>query len=129
MEHTEGKWIARKEILQPKLGAYDIWAGDKWIATINHRLKESEANAQRIVACVNACEDMSTKGLESNGSILGHLNHLTNSRDKIETQLSTITQQRDELLEALKELANEFGSESTYTSIIQQAIKNAEEGR
>ena len=58
------------------------------------------ANARRIVACVNACEGISTDELEeiaSTGGMLG-------PREDV----ARIAKQRDELLEALEEMVRTF---------------------
>lgn len=62
---------------------------------------ECDANARRIVACVNACEGISADELEeiaSTGGMLG-------PREDV----ARIAKQRDALLEALEELVAEFG--------------------
>lgn len=67
----------------------------------NHR---DEANARRIVACVNACAGISTEKLEENAAdpiagLFGRMAAREGTRaDKAESQ-------RDELLAALKEIA------------------------
>lgn len=64
------------------------------------------ANARRIVACVNACEGMSTESLESiagriaSKSVLQmHANYVSNK-----AKVADLEQQRDKLLAALEEL-------------------------
>ena len=41
-----------------------ITSDDDWIAILN-RLEKTQANARRIVACVNACKGVSTEALEN----------------------------------------------------------------
>ena len=56
-----------------------------------------EANARRIVACVNACAGIRTEALE-------HRVHLLKAED---AQLAEITKQRDELLAAIETTLDE----------------------
>lgn len=60
----------------------------------------SESNARRLVACWNACQNIATDAIES-GSL-----------DLFQLQLDrmVLTQQRDELLEALKSLVSRCDS-------------------
>lgn len=62
-----------------------------------HLIGESiiEANARRIVACVNACQGLSTDELEQHGLV-----------SAVGYELIELTKQRDELLTALEEIAS-----------------------
>lgn len=88
------------------------------IESIELPLKECEANAYRIVACVNACKGISTEDLEQGVLLQGLINSLKESRK--------------ELLEALKKQCNnalELGycSKPTCKNCeSQQAIAKAE---
>ena len=66
-----------------------------------------EANARRIVACVNACEGMGTESLESIAGRIAaksvlqmHANYVVNK-----AKVAAMEQQRDKLLAALTEIA------------------------
>lgn len=65
--------------------------------TVGHYESE-EANARRIVACVNACKGLPTKELEE----LGIVGVVGRELIDLDAKLAAITAQRDELLKALK---------------------------
>ena len=69
-----------------------IRGGDATIVAVRHRLPADvhEANARRIVACVNACEGISTENLEDNRPVKLAIQ-----------QYNNVVKQRDELLKAL----------------------------
>lgn len=76
-------------------------------------IAENEANARRIVACVNACAGVSTEKLEGEASNLREW-HEQMRLDAIDIaarnldlkdQLTTVTAQRDELLQAMRQIA------------------------
>lgn len=91
MEHTEGVCIVEKSDFKEdvyqlyiKKGEYDV----RWIG------ESDEDNANHLASCWNACKGMDTETLTRFG--------IGNIYQTLQTQLSTITKQRDELLEALK---------------------------
>jgi len=101
MSHTPEPWFIAEEplILLNEICGNDENGDPFIIASKNYNYPDlSNANARRIVACVNACRGLSTKELEENGlvSAVGH--ELLN----LDAQLATVTAQRDELLKALK---------------------------
>ena len=55
---------------------------------------ELKANARRIVACVNACEGISTENLEDNKPII-----------ELANDYNAVLKQRDMLLDVLKQIA------------------------
>lgn len=90
MEHTKEPWSIGKP---PPNGEQTI--GDSKgrmvaVATTGYGVS-SEANARRIVACVNACVGVGTEYLEDNGSII-----------ELVREHNTVLKQRDELLAALE---------------------------
>lgn len=92
-KHTKGPW----HIVEGRThGSLEVFSGDTAIAEIWRRGNASleMANAQRIVACINACEGFSTEELE--GANL--------CKDSIESdaEILALRQQRDELIAALK---------------------------
>ena len=79
MEHTEGKWKTEK-------GGHDI-LNETGGRIANIRL---EANAHRIVACVNACDGIPTEALEGRdnffsmaGNALKKLDHSEKVRERL----------------------------------------------
>ena len=90
-KHTPGPWKAsftKLSEVQAENGAL--------IARCNklNSLTNLQANARRIVACVNACEGISTENLEQNRPVLW-----------VVQQYNAAIKQRDELLEALHQIA------------------------
>lgn len=90
MEHTKEPWSIGKP---PPNGEQTI--GDSKglmvaVATTGYGVS-SEANARRIVACVNACVGVGTEYLEDNGPII-----------ELVREHNTVLKQRDELLAALE---------------------------
>lgn len=88
----------------------------------NRSESEVKANAQRIVACVNACAGISNEQLESwyitNGNILDVIKMQTKYANEIE-------QQNAELLEALKAARLYVSSESYMYQKLTAAIAKA----
>ncbi len=70
------------------------------VATTGHGVS-AEANARRIVACVNACAGISTEALESEGSAVMGWNRTA-------SKLIRATKQREELLAALERSLESF---------------------
>ena len=102
MEHTKEPWSIGKP---PPNGEQTI--GDSKglmvaVATTGYGVS-SEANARRIVACVNACVGVGTEYLEDNGPII-----------ELVREHNTVLKQRDELLAALNlwKLASDNAEES-----------------
>lgn len=95
-----------------------------------------EANASRIVACVNACAGITTEGLEATarqGSTLCELmNEQTARIGEVERKLFQAEKQRDELLGALETLARslpQIGCErAQMMDYANAAIAKAKEG-
>ena len=114
MNHTPEPW--RVELRNEPLGdtgdyegVVEILSGSAQRPIIQFwdESEESEANARRIVACVNACEGMDTESLESIAGRIAaksvlqmHANYI---RSKAKAQ--SLEQQRDKLLAALTEIA------------------------
>lgn len=97
-EHTKEPWHTRRL-------PHDVWAEngrhicDCQLLLVEDARQESEANARRIVACVNACQRLNTDLLErvtSNGGFGIH--------PRPQERIEELEQQRDELLTALSEL-------------------------
>ena len=84
---TKGPWKTEREGINAL-----IRGGDATIVAVRHRLPADvhEANARRIVACVNACEGISTENLEDNRPVKWVIQ-----------QYNNVVKQRDELLKAL----------------------------
>lgn len=85
----------------------------------------SEANARRIVVCVNACAGIPDEVLFTIGAFGGF------GRDDmvqhLRAQLAAVTAQRDKLVEALEKIAdNSYESESA--SIAMQALADVKGG-
>jgi len=118
MEHTEGKWeIERREQEHTVKDDLFIVTGEYNIASVQGHFDNAEANAQRIVACVNACEGMSAeemKDIDKEGGLKSFLLKAYEDLNIVEicidkknaqlSQLSTITKQRDELKESNENL-------------------------
>ena len=86
-KYTRGPWKTEGEGIHAL-----IRGGDATIVAVRHRLPADvhEANARRIVACVNACEGISTENLEDNRAVAW-----------LAQRYNEVVQQRDELLKAL----------------------------
>ena len=92
-KYTRGPWKTEGEGIHAI-----IRGGDATIVAVRHRLPADvhEANARRIVACVNACEGISTENLEDNRPVKW-----------LAQQYNEVVKQRDELLEALQALMDD----------------------
>ena len=102
-EHTKEPWNADVSITDkngwelPKQ-IVTISSGEKLIARYSTDYgefpcdSENEANARRIVACVNACDGYSTEALEEPGGFM--------------KSFGDALEQRDKLLEALRRIAS-----------------------
>lgn len=85
-----------------------------------HLIAESitSANARRIVACVNACEGISTDAIETEGSaVMGWV--------RAASKLLRLRSEHDELLAALK-VAEESVGDSKSLEIVRAAIAKVE---
>lgn len=102
-----------------------------------HLIAESitAANSNRIVACVNACEGITTERLEDLGRPL--MQHLIGCDERAARQVkeaAALTAQRDDLLAALKEADEDFAIEGfdpdgAYRKHIRNAIAKATGGK
>jgi hypothetical protein len=98
MSHTQGKLKAQESRIYfaDLAGGFDI-----------RNCPSPEANARRLVACWNACEGISTDALETEGgAVMGWV--------RTASKLIAATTQRDELLEALKELTLAYQRTAQY---------------
>lgn len=126
--HTQEPW--RLEKAEPERpGNYYVLAPDMNLAIARVYENAGEANARRIVACVNACSRFSTEHLENYPLISEHGFSMYES----------VKAQRDELLAALKRISawNEHtvkfavdhgsnGVRDLYRSIADDAIAKCE---
>jgi hypothetical protein len=66
MNHTKEPWEARRDPSYYGIVS-EVYAGNKFILSTGgvHSPSEQEANAKRIVACVNACEGITDEALEA----------------------------------------------------------------
>lgn len=103
MTHTKGKWIYRGNSLKGMERGYDIYSGDKLIAEakfadlFNGTINEAEANAQRIVECVNGYEE-----------VLKSYNHEHGSVRRLEEYQKELISKNAKLREALKNALTTF---------------------
>ncbi len=95
--------------------------------------RNGEANARRIVACVNACAGIPTEDLESRGFLSSLEKMLVRQRNAANEQVSVIAarldaieKQRDELAKALEEISkpmmksehsNDYAARLRFTAI------------
>lgn len=146
-KHTPTPWVVSGEITNTTSNI-DIDSGDKTIARIaayefyNCSIEETNANAQRIVACVNACEGMKNpvehieqlRGLYEDLHAVQDASRKTNERNvMLERQRDQLQAERDELLEVLKDLMdhttmefaeyNGFGPQRNKVSQVYDRIK------
>lgn len=120
IEHTPEPWHVKCEKF--KSGHYNpnawprLFAGDSEICGsdgfFSESLKQDKANAQRIVACVNACKGIDNKTLTRAGVVQ-------------RGELGDVVRQRDILLEALKKYAEQEESGGFYQSAAHKAIESA----
>lgn len=111
-KHTPGPWSERNG---------RIFQADRPNLTIANIARAfdgdySSTNARRIVACVNACEGISTDAIETDGSaVMGwvraasKLLRLRSEHDELQESHQAIKEQRDELLAALRAVDVLFG--------------------
>ena len=112
---TEGKWSYKKNIFHGGFcinaeggSGIDADGNRKGLEVLIANDVRPEANAQRIVACVNACEGIETRSLEglSFDILLGHsrdnVADLQAKLDEAESALKTSEKVKEELLGALR---------------------------
>ena len=94
--HTQGEMSYQDK--RPQCGGFSLFAGDQFIGFVSDsdECTDWQANAERMVACWNACEGIDTAYLKS-GSV-SIINKLHDEAAKL------VLAQRDELLAALKSL-------------------------
>lgn len=97
-KHTPGPWVVR--------GGFSIYAADGKTPVADTCLNNSvatndEANARRIVSCVNAME-----GINDDNTIFLTGNSVRRVIVAMEIKRQQIEAQRDELLDVLKEVLN-----------------------
>lgn len=94
--HTKEPWTI--EVSEEYDSSFDIRKGEWYVATTHDGCEgnnNSESNARRIVACVNACAGIPTELIEQGGF----------AAVPVATHRE-VKQQRDDLLAALKEIAS-----------------------
>lgn len=122
MSHTKEPWNFHRLATYEEPGWVLRWAdqGGQHMRRVDYKGSFTEEDARRIVACVNACADLSTDALErfGLGSAFG-------------TRLFEVEQQRDELLASLDAIVNECdGTEKPYSTdsyLPQKFIEKARE--
>jgi hypothetical protein len=130
-QHTQGPWLHDKRgYPHPDIKA----ASGRNIACtwgVNNQPKTKEAaeaqkqiaraNARRIVACVNACMDVSTEALERYHGNGGIEDATDEDKDAV---LNELQAQRDQLLEVLKDIV-EVGLSTSRIAAARAAIAKA----
>ncbi len=122
---NNNQWRVRRP-RQGEAAGIEIYAGAKYVCQMSRHPGEqdmAEANARRIVACVNACDGIKTIDLEamSGTGILSKANH----------NADVVMKQRDSLLAALEEMVammdsgDEHGAGSAWHQETQAAIAAA----
>ena len=96
MEHTKEPWRKVESAGSSRFNIYDAFCqrvGNTFegVMTTQRTDEECEANARRIVACVNACAGVGTEYLEDNGPIV-----------ELVREHNSVLKQRDELLAAFE---------------------------
>lgn len=123
-EHTKEPWTSDQGFNAM------INAGENLVATcfdgisgegINHDM--ANANARRIVACVNALEGFKTEELEDTGKIEElYKKHRDDARREALEHIKVVENQRDEALAALEDIAKEYLDPSVPASKAREAI-------
>lgn len=101
--------------------AAPIWADGKVVAfvvTTQYSDTEMDANARRIVACVNACAGTPTRGLEK-------LSYQFQVEEKLRAieDVARLNYQRDQLLDALKALTERSSDLASQCGYFKNDIK------
>ncbi len=102
-KHTRG--LLSHQDKRPQCGGFSLFAGDQFIAFVSDsdECTDWQANAERMVACWNACQGIDTADLDVGSVSIIHKLH-----DEV---AKLVLAQRDELLAALNLLkATDFGS-------------------
>lgn len=129
-KHTPGPWVASRCENEKEWG---IDSGEWGIATCADCPGDGtpEANARRIVACVNACEGSSTEWLEAFANMPVGVSSIEKCVEHCETLLAKIKEldaQRDELLKAINNYLNPnyspFGLAQTDKDNAHRALVN-----
>ena len=97
-QHTPGPWTAELDAHgRGRVKGNGCWVATTWTNADDdsHKRYPAEANARRLVACLNACEGISTEALEGD-----------DAPRKLREDRDLLLAQRDELLEALKGVMN-----------------------
>lgn len=145
--HTKEPWMISAPqsgyITSPSDDYQIICAVHEWEedGALLQKFKNSEANARRIVACVNACAGLSTESLENTSGLNELYGDMQKERDVQMSKRIIAEQQRDELLEALYRAIPfvedhlddgryyKHGKVKAVVQYLKQAIKNAEGGK
>lgn len=120
IEHTPEPWHVKCEKFEKHYHNPNAWprlfSGDFEICGpegfYSESLKQDKTNAQRIVACVNACKGIDNNTLARAGVVQ-------------RGELGDVIRQRDILLEALKKYVELEESEGFYQSVAHKAIESA----
>ena len=102
-KHTQGEMSYEDK--RPQCGGFSLFAGDQYIGFVSDsdECTDWQANAERLVACWNACQGIDTADLKS-----GSVSIIQKLHDDVAQR---VLAQRDELLAALNLLkATDFGS-------------------
>lgn len=127
-QHTPEPW-ACNESINTTVDVIEITAENdfKTIAKIQAyeffhcSIPETNANAARIVACVNACA-----GINEPAEHIKRLEELYDDLHAVQDEARKTQKQRDELLQALQNLENDDNSIPEHAwALVQQAINNA----
>lgn len=129
MNHTETPWVLCQQdgaklaytifaSSQLKAGWIEVAEWDSYVALAGGlNSGNAEANARRIVACVNACEGISTENLEYGLPV-----------KELVQQCNEAIWQRDELLAALEEIAQHAGLGHQIANFARKAIASVKGG-
>ena len=140
-DHTKEPWLCDKRTVYA-LNKNGFNTFSTVVQDCNTSNSELEANARRIVACVNWCEGNSTEGMElavkighpysvERDSAIEQELELMTQLKTLQAELSAIVEQRDELLAALEEakiVMQDIGSARYHYDIVCNAIANAKGG-
>lgn len=95
-DHTKEPWLCDKRTVYAlNKNGFDIFSAV--VQDCRTSNSEMEENARRIVACVNACEGISTENLEDNKPII-----------ELANDYNAVLKQRDILLDVLRKTADDL---------------------